>query len=62
MASGTRIMVEEVKDFAIPGGILGDLIVVTPRDNISCVLWKDQLVEAWYNGRAVLISDTAHKA
>ncbi|KAG0376744.1 hypothetical protein BGX24_007290 [Mortierella sp. AD032] len=55
-------MIKEVRDFPIPlGGLLGDLIDATPRDNISRVSLEDKLFDTWHHGRTVLIGDACHK-
>ncbi|KAG0297220.1 hypothetical protein BGZ96_007278 [Linnemannia gamsii] len=62
-------MIDSVRLFPIPAGreglggmkTLGDLIDVTPRDNISKVFLEEKLFETWFYGRAVLIGDACHK-
>ncbi|KAF9953913.1 hypothetical protein BGZ72_005071 [Mortierella alpina] len=58
---GNEAMIKEIYDFATPYGPLGQFIDATPRDRISRVFLEEKLFETWFNGRAVLIGDAAHK-
>ncbi|KAG0037390.1 hypothetical protein BGZ82_002632 [Podila clonocystis] len=59
-------MCNEVRDFAIPGGlnndiVLGDLIDKTPKDLISKVMLEEKVFDTWYDGRIALLGDACHK-
>ncbi|KAK5827779.1 hypothetical protein F5H01DRAFT_375566 [Linnemannia elongata] len=54
-------MMDAIRHFKTPYGILGDLFDVTPIDLVSKVYFEDQLFETWNHGRTVLIGDAAHK-
>ncbi|KAF9107381.1 hypothetical protein BGX27_008773 [Mortierella sp. AM989] len=43
------------------GGLVRDLIELTPKDEISKVFLEEKLFETWHNGRTVLIGDACHK-
>ncbi|KAG9070433.1 hypothetical protein KI688_007969 [Linnemannia hyalina] len=54
-------MMDAIRHFKTPYGIIGDLFDVTPIDRVSKVYFEDQLFETWNHGRTVLIGDAAHK-
>ncbi|KAF9410339.1 hypothetical protein BGZ94_001677 [Podila epigama] len=59
-------MCEEVRDFAIPGGVnnnltMSDLIDRTPKDLISKVMLEEKVFDTWHHGRIVLMGDACHK-
>ncbi|KAF9345398.1 hypothetical protein BGX26_003166 [Mortierella sp. AD094] len=43
------------------GGLVKDLVDVTPEEEISKVFLEEKLFETWYYGRTVLIGDACHK-
>lgn len=57
-ADRNQELIKEVYNFSNPlGGVLGELIDATDRDNISKVFLEEKLFETWHGGRTVLIGD-----
>lgn len=50
-------MMNEIRHFKTPYGLLGDLFDATPAERVSKVYYEDMLFETWNHGRAVLIGD-----
>jgi hypothetical protein len=53
-------MMDSIRDFKTPYGILGDLFDATPLDRVSKVYFEDMLFDTWNNGRTILIGDGKH--
>ncbi|KAG0365577.1 hypothetical protein BGZ54_006388 [Gamsiella multidivaricata] len=59
-----QAMCKDVRDFAILGGVNGDLTIGDLIENsplISKVMLEEKVFETWYHGRTVLMGDAAHK-
>ncbi|KAF9900791.1 hypothetical protein EC991_006894 [Linnemannia zychae] len=54
-------LLDSIRHFKTPYGILGDLFDATPIEKVSKVYFEDMLFETWNHGRTVLIGDAAHK-
>ncbi|KAG0205053.1 hypothetical protein BGX28_003217 [Mortierella sp. GBA30] len=59
-------MCSEVRDFPIPGGssgklVLGDIIDKTPKEYLAKIVLEEKVFDTWYGGRTVLIGDACHK-
>ncbi|KAF9125525.1 hypothetical protein BGW39_007325 [Mortierella sp. 14UC] len=54
-------LMDLIRHFKTPYGILGDLFDATPLDRVCKVYFEDILFETWNHGRTVLIGDAAHK-
>ncbi|KAG0281198.1 hypothetical protein BGZ95_006024 [Linnemannia exigua] len=54
-------LLDSIRHFKTPYGILGDLFDKTPIERVSKVYFEDMLFETWNHGRTVLIGDAAHK-
>ncbi|KAF9995285.1 hypothetical protein BGZ79_011017 [Entomortierella chlamydospora] len=56
------VAIAPLLDLKVPfGGLLGDLISVTPKDLISNVYLEEKLFKTWTHGRIALIGDACHK-
>lgn len=61
--AATEEMCTAVRDLAIVAGgdgrsmVLGDLIDLTPKNQIAKVIVEEKLFETWYSGRVVLLGD-----
>lgn len=50
------------RDYKTDLGVsIGDLVDLTPSENISKVMLEAKLFETWYHGRVVLMGDSCHK-
>ncbi|KAK3848476.1 MAG: hypothetical protein J3R72DRAFT_500237 [Linnemannia gamsii] len=54
-------MMDEIRHFKTPYGVLGDLFDATPLERVSKVYFEDMLYKTWHHGRTILIGDAAHK-
>ncbi|KAG0259798.1 hypothetical protein BGZ95_004585 [Linnemannia exigua] len=54
-------LMDSIRHFKTPYGVLGDLFDATPTELVSKVYFEDKLFETWNHGRTVLIGDAAHK-
>ncbi|KAF9345539.1 hypothetical protein BGX26_003018, partial [Mortierella sp. AD094] len=57
---------EKVRDLPVKSGgdnilTIGDLIDVTPKEQINKVRLEEKIFETWHHGRIVLIGDACHK-
>ncbi|KAF9029200.1 hypothetical protein BGZ52_009800 [Haplosporangium bisporale] len=57
---------EKVRDLPVKSGgdkilAIGDLIDVTPKEQINKVRLEEKIFETWHHGRTVLIGDACHK-
>ncbi|KAF9930442.1 hypothetical protein FBU30_000493 [Linnemannia zychae] len=54
-------LLDSIRHFKTPYGVMGDLFDATPIERVSKVYFEDMLFETWTHGRTVLIGDAAHK-
>ncbi|KAG0070909.1 hypothetical protein BGZ89_012060 [Linnemannia elongata] len=53
---------EECRTFPLPmGGKLGDLMDLTPKDQMARAISEETLFETWHHGRTLLIGDACHR-
>ncbi|KAF8928859.1 hypothetical protein BGZ47_001400 [Haplosporangium gracile] len=61
-ANAAKEMCDLVKDMPCPlGGVVGDIIDKTPKEQITKVILEDKFYHNWYHGRTVLLGDACHK-
>ncbi|KAG0281207.1 hypothetical protein BGZ95_006033 [Linnemannia exigua] len=54
-------LMDSIRHFKTPYGVLGDLLDATPIEHVSKVYFEDKLFQTWNHDRTVLIGDAAHK-
>ncbi|KAG0376825.1 hypothetical protein BGX24_007168 [Mortierella sp. AD032] len=54
-------LMDSIRHFKTPYGVLGDLLDATPTERVSKVYFEDKLFQTWNHDRIVLIGDAAHK-
>ncbi|KAG0281208.1 hypothetical protein BGZ95_006034 [Linnemannia exigua] len=59
VAQDNQKMMDSIRHFKTPFGILGDLFDATQTEKVSKVFFEDKLFETWSHGRVVLIGDGA---
>ncbi|KAK3841659.1 MAG: hypothetical protein J3R72DRAFT_150451 [Linnemannia gamsii] len=61
-ANAAKEMCDLVRDMPCPlGGIVGDIIDKTPKEQITKVVLEDKFFYNWSHGRIVLLGDACHK-
>ncbi|KAF9083613.1 hypothetical protein BGX23_011292 [Mortierella sp. AD031] len=61
-ANAAKEMCNMVKDMPCPlGGVVGDIIDKTPKEQITRVILEDKFYHNWSHGRIVLLGDACHK-
>ncbi|KAG0295037.1 hypothetical protein BGZ96_012700 [Linnemannia gamsii] len=61
-ANAAKEMCDLVKDMPCPlGGVVGDIVDKTPKEQITKVVLEDKFYHNWYHGRTVLLGDACHK-
>ncbi|KAK3834914.1 MAG: hypothetical protein JOS17DRAFT_773038 [Linnemannia elongata] len=61
MPQQNQKMMDSIRHFKTPYGIMGDLFDATPTERVSKVYFEDKLFDTWTHGRTILIGDAAHK-